>query len=44
MAEDVAQAAEILSGAKRVTILAGSGFAGAHDELVALADRLAAPI
>ena len=44
MAEDVAQAAEILSGAKRVTILAGSGCAGAHDELVALADRLAAPI
>jgi pyruvate dehydrogenase (quinone) len=42
--EDVARAAEILTAAGRVTILAGSGCAGAHDALVTLADRLAAPI
>ena len=33
-----------LNAAGRVTILAGAGAAGAHDEVVALADRLAAPI
>ncbi|UOR00609.1 ubiquinone-dependent pyruvate dehydrogenase [Leucobacter allii] len=38
------RAAEILTGAKRVTILAGAGVAGAHAEVVALADRLAAPV
>ena len=38
------RAAEILNGAKRVTILAGAGVEGAHAEVVALADRLAAPI
>ncbi len=42
--EDVAPAAEMLSAVERVTILAGSGCAGAHDAVVALADRLAAPI
>jgi pyruvate dehydrogenase (quinone) len=42
--ETVARAADILTHAKRVAILAGSGCAGAHDALVALADRLAAPI
>ncbi|MGO1319239.1 MAG: thiamine pyrophosphate-dependent enzyme, partial [Galactobacter sp.] len=30
--------------AQKVTILAGAGAAGAHDELVALADTLAAPV
>lgn len=42
--KDVTDAAAILAGARRVTILAGSGCAGAHDEVVALADRLAAPV
>lgn len=43
-AEEVARAAAMLSNAKRVTILAGSGCAGAHDAVVALADKLAAPV
>ncbi|TXI12206.1 MAG: ubiquinone-dependent pyruvate dehydrogenase [Rhizobium sp.] len=41
---DIERAAAILSNAGRVAILAGSGCAGAHDAVVALADRLAAPI
>jgi pyruvate dehydrogenase (quinone) len=36
--------AALLEGKDKVTILAGSGCAGAHDEVVALADRLAAPV
>ncbi len=36
--------AELLSGANRVTILAGAGCAGAHDSLVALAELLKAPV
>jgi pyruvate dehydrogenase (quinone) len=40
----VAQAAAILNGAARVTILAGAGCARAHPQLVETADRLAAPI
>jgi pyruvate dehydrogenase (quinone) len=36
--------ADLLNGSGAVTILAGSGCAGAHDALVALADRLKAPI
>lgn len=43
-ARDVEEAAQILSAAKRVTILAGAGCAGAHDELVALAGKLEAPV
>ncbi|GAA4192485.1 ubiquinone-dependent pyruvate dehydrogenase [Microbacterium oryzae] len=42
--EELARAVRILDGAKKVTILAGAGTQGAHDEVVALADRLAAPI
>ncbi|WP_053386616.1 ubiquinone-dependent pyruvate dehydrogenase [Leucobacter japonicus] len=38
------RAAEILNSAKRVTILAGAGVEGAHEQVVALADRLGAPI
>ncbi|GAA5152866.1 ubiquinone-dependent pyruvate dehydrogenase [Microbacterium pseudoresistens] len=38
------RAAALLDDARRVTILAGAGVEGAHDEVVALADRLAAPI
>ncbi len=36
--------AEGLGRARKVTILAGAGCAGAHDELMAVADRLAAPV
>ncbi|WP_243061856.1 ubiquinone-dependent pyruvate dehydrogenase [Humibacter sp. RRB41] len=37
-------AVKLLDKAKRVTILAGAGVAGAHDNVLALADRLKAPI
>jgi pyruvate dehydrogenase (quinone) len=37
-------AAEILNAADRITILAGAGCRGAHDELVALAGVLKAPV
>lgn len=43
-AEDVQQLAEILQQSKAVTLLCGSGCAGAHDAVVALADTLGAPI
>lgn len=33
-----------LNSAKRITILAGAGCAGAHDELIAIAGKLQAPI
>lgn len=42
--QDLAAAAEKLNGCDRVTILAGAGAAGAHDELIALADALGAPV
>ncbi|GAA5195394.1 ubiquinone-dependent pyruvate dehydrogenase [Microbacterium jejuense] len=41
---ELREAAGILDGAAKVTILAGAGVAGAHDEVLALADRLKAPI
>ncbi|RGE18859.1 ubiquinone-dependent pyruvate dehydrogenase [Leucobacter sp. wl10] len=41
---ELGRAAELLDGAKKITILAGAGVEGAHDEVVALADRLAAPV
>jgi pyruvate dehydrogenase (quinone) len=37
-------AAEVLNDAGRVTILAGAGCAGAHDQLVSLASALKAPV
>jgi pyruvate dehydrogenase (quinone) len=40
----IAQLATLLNGARKVTILAGAGCAGAHDEVVALAERLQAPV
>jgi pyruvate dehydrogenase (quinone) len=40
----LAAAAEVLNAASRVTILAGAGCAGAHDQLIALADALKAPL
>ena len=42
--KDVAEVAELLNGARKVAIFAGYGVRGAHDEVVALADRLRAPI
>ncbi|MGY4411248.1 pyruvate dehydrogenase (quinone) [Bradyrhizobium sp. LB9.1b] len=36
--------AKLLNGASRVTLLCGSGCAGAHDELLALGERLKAPM
>jgi pyruvate dehydrogenase (quinone) len=36
--------AALLNGKGRVTVLCGSGCAGAHDELLAVAERLKAPI
>jgi pyruvate dehydrogenase (quinone) len=40
----VRAAADLLNAAGRVTILAGAGCEGAHDELIAVADALAAPV
>jgi pyruvate dehydrogenase (quinone) len=42
--KELAKAAGLLDAAKKVTILAGAGCEGAHDQLIALADTLAAPI
>jgi pyruvate dehydrogenase (quinone) len=42
--EPLAAAAEVLNRAGAVTILAGAGCAGAHDQLIALAGALKAPI
>ncbi|AMB59514.1 ubiquinone-dependent pyruvate dehydrogenase [Microterricola viridarii] len=41
---ELAEAAALLNGAKKVTILAGAGVQGAHDDVIALAELLAAPI
>src|SRR5207248_10808888 len=41
---DVDRLAALLNGEGRVTMLCGSGCEGAHDEVLALADRLKAPI
>ncbi|MGW0296493.1 ubiquinone-dependent pyruvate dehydrogenase [Streptomyces anthocyanicus] len=38
------EAADLLDAGKRVTILAGAGAAGAHDDLVRLAETLKAPV
>jgi pyruvate dehydrogenase (quinone) len=40
----LAAAAEVLNAAGRVTILAGAGCAGAHDQLIAIAGALKAPV
>ena len=42
--DSLVRAAEVLNGASRVTILAGAGVAGAHDELIQLAASLKSPI
>ena len=43
-ADEVTKLAALLNASKTVTMLCGSGCAGAHDEVVALADALQAPI
>src|SRR5438874_7973449 len=42
--DEITALAKILNRAKKVTILGGAGCAGAHDELIALAGKLKAPI
>jgi pyruvate dehydrogenase (quinone) len=41
---DVQALAEAINAAKRIAIFAGAGVEGAHDEVVAFADLLAAPV
>ncbi|HEX5201233.1 MAG TPA: ubiquinone-dependent pyruvate dehydrogenase [Actinoplanes sp.] len=41
---DLARAADVLNRGERVTILAGAGCQGAHDELLKIAERLQAPV
>ncbi len=41
---DVAALADAIDHAKKVTILAGAGVRGAHDDVLALADKIAAPV
>jgi pyruvate dehydrogenase (quinone) len=43
-AADLDRLIALLDGSEAVTLLCGSGCAGAHDEVVALADALAAPV
>ncbi|TDE91731.1 pyruvate dehydrogenase [Occultella glacieicola] len=42
--EDVADLADAINAAKKVTFFVGAGARGAHDEVIALADAAAAPI
>jgi pyruvate dehydrogenase (quinone) len=42
--EDLARLADLLNKGKRVALFCGAGCAGAHDEVVALADKLKAPV
>ena len=41
---DIALLASLLNNSSAITLLCGSGCAGAHDQVVALADKLAAPV
>ncbi|MFM0327588.1 ubiquinone-dependent pyruvate dehydrogenase [Caballeronia glebae] len=41
---EIDKLASLLNGSKAVTIMCGSGVAGSHDEVVALADTLGAPV
>ncbi len=43
-AEDVQALAEAINAARKVTVFAGAGVRGAHDDVVALAEKLAAPV
>jgi pyruvate dehydrogenase (quinone) len=42
--KDIEALARMLNAGKRVTLMCGAGCAGAHDEVVALASRLKAPV
>ena len=42
--QDLQRLTEILEGSQKTTLLCGSGCAGAHDQVVALADALGAPV
>ena len=42
--EGIRALADMLNGAKRVTLLCGAGCGGAHDKVVALAEKLKSPI
>jgi len=42
--QDINRLATLLAGSKAVTLMCGSGCAGYHDEVVALADTLGAPV
>jgi pyruvate dehydrogenase (quinone) len=42
--KDIERLAALLNGSSRITILCGSGCAGAHDELLTLGERLKAPM
>ena len=42
--DEIQKLAKILNDSDKITILAGAGCAGAHDELIALAGKLNAPI
>ena len=41
---DLARLADLVNGAKKVTLFCGIGCSGAHDEVVALAQKLQAPV
>jgi pyruvate dehydrogenase (quinone) len=41
---DLARLADLVNGAKKVALFCGIGCAGAHDEVVALAEKLQAPV
>lgn len=41
---DLGALADLLNGSHRITMLCGAGCAGAHDEVVALAEKLKAPV
>jgi pyruvate dehydrogenase (quinone) len=41
---DLARLADLVNQGKRVTVFCGAGCAGAHEEVVALADKLKAPV
>jgi pyruvate dehydrogenase (quinone) len=43
-ANDLAALAKLLNDGRKVTLFCGAGCAGVHDELIALADKLKAPI
>ena len=42
--EDIQQLADVLNASKAITLLCGAGCADAHEQVVALADRLGAPV